>query len=57
MAVDLRDRIDGSHVRGSAGVNLHEDGWHLLQTFAYEVERAPDAPLEHRIVVQIQAGL
>lgn len=57
LAVDLRDLAEGSNVRGSAGINLHEDGWHLLQTLAYEVEHTTDQPLEHRIVVQIQAGL
>jgi len=57
LAFDLREEDDKPLIRGSAAVNLHEDGWHLLQTLAWEVDHVQGQPWGHRVVLQIQAGL
>lgn len=57
VALDLRHMGEEPMVRGTAAVNLHEDGWHLLQTLAWEVERTPSEGVGHRVLLQLQAGL
>lgn len=56
FAGDIRawqDRL----LRGTLAVNLHEDGWHLLETLAWEVSSVGGGRPGHRLLVQVQAGL
>ena len=56
LAGDVRAREDRM-LRGTIAVNLHEDGWHLLETLAWEVTDFGHGHPEHRVLVQVQAGL
>lgn len=42
--------------RLTAGINVHEDGWRLVQSLAWEVEVGEETPV-HLVTAQIQAGL
>lgn len=56
LAADYR--LGGEELlRGSLGLNLHEQGWHLVETLAWEVERTPGSLVNHRVRIQVQVGL
>lgn len=42
--------------RFTGAVNIHQDGWHLVESLAYEVEVGEDVDL-HTVIAQVQAGL
>jgi hypothetical protein len=43
--------------RGTLALNVHQDGWHLFQTLAWEAVATPHGVSEHRVLIQVQAGL
>lgn len=57
LAWDAVAELDGTpQHRATAGINVHEDGWRLVQSVAWKVEVGPEAPV-HTVIAQIQAGL
>ncbi len=56
VAWDVRT-ADDTFQRVTTAVNLHEDGWHLVQSLAWEMEIEPHGPPGHTFLVQVQAGL
>lgn len=53
---DIRD-YEERFLRGTVALNLHEEGRHLMETLAWEVSAFGHGPFEHRILIQVQAGL
>ncbi|TVQ88938.1 MAG: hypothetical protein EA397_16010 [Deltaproteobacteria bacterium] len=56
LAGDVRSREE-MVLRGTLGVNLHEQGWHLVETLAWEIEGTRRGRPMHRVMLQVQAGL
>jgi hypothetical protein len=56
VAWDALQGADALTHRATAALNVHEDGWRLVQSLAWEVEIGPEAPV-HLVIAQLQAGI
>lgn len=43
--------------RFTGAINVHQDGWHLVESLAYEYEHGGEEGDLHTIIAQVQAGL